>query len=219
VEVLARSGYQLILHTHQNHRSPPPPRGSTGVVPGEGTVVLVSDLVAPGGVDELFHQIDGLGLSLDVLVNCVGVLASHPLDDTTREDWLNLLTLNTVVPALVMSQAHRRGAHHMIHLLDIAWNQSWKHHAAYVASKSALAAVCRVAAVEYAPECRVNAIAPGLISSPAGTHDSYAGIERRIPMGRRGTPAEVAAALKMLLDAPDYVTGQIINVDGGLSLR
>jgi 3-oxoacyl-[acyl-carrier protein] reductase/pteridine reductase len=185
----------------------------------DAPVVLLSDLTDPRGVDDLFQQIDSRGISLDVLVNCVGVLVSHPLDNTTREDWLNLLTLNTVVPALVMSQARRRGAHHMIHLLDIAWNQSWKHHAAYVASKSALAAVCRVAAVEYAPECRVNAIAPGLISSPAGTQGRYSGVEQRIPMGRRGTASEVAAALEMLLDAPDYMTGQIITVDGGLSLR
>ena len=179
----------------------------------------LADLTDPVEISAMFERIHDAHPQIDYLVNNAGVLLRKPLAETSGEEFSELFALNATAPALCIGHAVKMGCRRVVNVADIAWNKSWKNHGAYVASKAALAALTRVAAVEWAPDVQINAVAPGLVTVPDGMEDTYAAVEGRIPAGRRGTPEEVARAVEMLLDAPSYMTGQVVAVDGGLSLR
>ena len=110
-----------------------------------------------------------------------------------------------------------------MNIVDIHADRPLKDFATYSIAKGGLATLTRSLALELAPEVRVNGVAPGAILWPEdGRHfplQEQARIKERIPLQRIGEPADIAGAVKYLLfDAP-YVTGQILAVDGGRSVR
>jgi pteridine reductase len=109
-----------------------------------------------------------------------------------------------------------------VNLVDVYAERALADHAVYSAAKAGLVMLTRSLAQDLAPEVQVNAIAPGAILWPSEgpTDGSEAARQRvldRIPVGRMGTPEEVAAAVLFLAQAP-YVTGQVLRVDGGRHL-
>jgi pteridine reductase len=178
-----------------------------------------ADLADPEQLEAMFDRIAADRLVIDILINSAGILMRKPLADTDHADWLEILTVNTIAPARCIRRAVLLGCKHVINIADIAADKAWKLHSAYIASKAALVGMTRTAAVELAPHVRVNAVSPGLISVPHGMEEVYKRVEARIPAGRRGNVEDVARTVEMLLDSPAYITGQVLAVDGGLSLR
>ncbi len=91
----------------------------------------------------------------------------------------------------------------------------WKGYAHYAASKAGLAALTRLLALEWAPEVRVNGVAPGTVLADPVESERLA---KRVPLGRIGTPEDVARAVLFLAQEP-FITGQILTVDGGRSVN
>src|SRR5262249_55268537 len=158
---------------------------------------------------------------LDVLVNCAASYERVPADDLTRERWDAMLAADLTGPFFLAQAAHpflkaRRGA--IVNLLDLnGTSQTWPGYAHYTAAKAGLAALTRLLAVEWAPEVRVNGIAPGTVLFPdAMGPEERARIVRRIPAGREGTPEDVARAAVFLCTQP-FVSGQILAIDGARS--
>jgi len=111
----------------------------------------------------------------------------------------------------------RRGA--VVNLCDLAGIQSWGAYAAHGISKAGLVHLTKVAARSLAPEVRVNGIAPGAVLPPESMGpDELTALERSTPLRRLGSPDDVVRAVLYLLHA-DYVTGEILVVDGGRMLR
>src|SRR5207249_4612519 len=110
----------------------------------------------------------------------------------------------------------RRGA--IVNLCDLCGTtQWWKGYAHYTAAKAGLAALTRLLAVEWAPEVRVNAVAPGTVLFPeSATLEERERIVRRIPAGHAGTPEDVARAVVFLATQP-FLSGQVLAVDGARS--
>jgi 3-oxoacyl-[acyl-carrier protein] reductase/pteridine reductase len=108
-----------------------------------------------------------------------------------------------------------RGGGAIINIVDMAAWQPWRGFAAHAVGKSALMGLTRQLALELAPTVRVNAVAPGPVLPPVGFSEkqieSFGG---RTLLGRWGTPEDVAQAVRYLI-AADYVTGEVITVDGG----
>lgn len=217
---LAQRGVSLVLHYHSTPGAEVELARAELMQLGAADVLLEkADFRQPGEIKEMFRRLAEKTEALDILVNNAGVLLRKPLVETDADDWQSVVALHVVAPAECLRRAVRMGCSHVINVIDIAWDKAWRNHAAYVASKSALAAYTRVAARELAPTVRVNAVAPGLISTPAEAGDNYHSVVSRIPFGKTGTPDDVARTVELLLDSPAYLTGQIIAVDGGLSLR
>jgi pteridine reductase len=106
----------------------------------------------------------------------------------------------------------------IINISDVGAHKLWTGYPAYVVSKSALETLTRLLAKVYAPDIRVNAIAPGLVLPLDNTSaDEWERLARRMPLKRPTSPDEIAAALTFLIDTPT-VTGQTVVVDGGYSL-
>lgn len=159
---------------------------------------------------------------LDILVNNAAVFARTPLEEADVTIWERMLRINLVAPALLARAAapHMRsaGAGRIVNLVDMMVDRPVKAYAPYSASKAALASLTRTLALELAPHITANAIAPGIAVFP----DDYdaqrrEGLVSRVPLRREGTPEEVAAVVRFLVVEGDYITGQIIHVDGGWS--
>jgi len=141
-------------------------------------------------------------------------------DEVPREQFEAMLASNLIGPFYLMQAAlphlrARRGS--IVTLLDVCGTaQVWKGYAHYAASKAGLAALTRQLALEWAPEVRVNGVAPGAVLLPDGT--DAASLAKRIPLGRIGTPEDAARAVLFLAREP-FITGEILTVDGGRSLN
>lgn len=158
---------------------------------------------------------------LDGLVNNASSFFPTPLGKIDETDWNNLIGSNLKGP-LFLSQAaapHLSLAHgSIVNLTDIHAERPLKNYPLYCAAKAGLLGLTRALAIELGPDVRVNAVAPGPVAWPEGESFSLAekdAIVAHTLLKRTGSPADIAGAVKfLLLDAP-YVTGQVLNVDGG----
>jgi len=164
---------------------------------------------------------------LDALVNNASSFYATPIGSIAEADWQDLIGSNLKGP-LFLAQAAAphlratRGA--IINITDIHAERPLKNYPLYCAAKAGLLGLTRALALELAPEVRVNAVAPGPIAWPDGAAAAdfdaatRSAIIARTFLQREGSPGDVARTVRFLLfDAP-YVTGQVINVDGGRSL-
>jgi NAD(P)-dependent dehydrogenase (short-subunit alcohol dehydrogenase family) len=190
---------------------------------GAECVAIVADAATESGMQEMFAQAaEALG-GLDGLVMNVGVGAGRAFAGTSVREWDHVMEVNLRSHFLGCKHALASFAEGGTVLLigSLAARESMPV-PAYAASKAALEAVCRNAAVEGAPRVRVNVLAPGLIDTSLGrlaTRLNPRRAEVRIPAGRQGSAWEVArCALFLTGEDSSYVTGQTLIVDGGLSV-
>jgi NAD(P)-dependent dehydrogenase (short-subunit alcohol dehydrogenase family) len=140
------------------------------------------------------------------------------LDDVTAN-----MRVNAWAPFALLREMARRVSPEMeasvVNLLDARIAGGDPHHAAYHLSKVMLAELTRLAAVEFAPDLRVNGVAPGPVIPPEDKDEHYLkGLIAQLPLNRQGSPDDVAAAVLYLATAT-FVTGQTLFVDGGQHLR
>ena len=178
-------------------------------------------------VDELTQRIQSQHDRLSGLVNAVGSMLLKPAHLTTREEWEDVLSANlTSAFAAVRSAAKvmRRTGGSIVLLASAAAATGLHNHEAIAAAKAGVAGLARSAAATYARSgIRVNSVAPGMVETPLSepllsNAKARAASEALHPLGRIGTPEEIASAVCWLLH-PDqsWVTGQTLGVDGGLA--
>lgn len=157
--------------------------------------------------------------SLDILVNNASVFAAEKLDELTLDTLTSNIKLNAWVPFVLSREfAKRIGRGKIINLLDTRIQDNDRYHVGYLLSKLMLAEFTRMTALAYAPDITVNGVAPGLILPPAGKDENYVDrLKKTVPLKRRGSPEDVAEALVFLVKS-DFITGQVIFVDGGRHL-
>lgn len=180
---------------------------------------LLADLERPEEYEPLIAQALKAAGSLDILINNASIFLPGTLMDVGFGDVTRHLHVNAWAP-FVLSREFARLAHggKIINLLDTRITGYDRSHVAYVLSKRMLSVLTTMCALEFAPGFTVNAVAPGLILPPAGKDESYLdGLAEAVPLRKHGGPGDIAAAVLYLLKS-DFVTGQIIYVDGGKHL-
>ena len=161
---------------------------------------------------------------LDILVNNAGVVRVAPLVDETDDGWQQTMAVNATgvfygmraaIPAL-----RRAGGGSIINVASIYGPVGAPHYVAYTASKGAVIAMTKVAALEHAHEgIRVNAICPGPVRSPMSEQEGDASVDVT-PLRRRAEPEEISAGVAFLAsDDAVYVTGTELAIDGGYLAR
>jgi len=206
---LLRHGWRVAAH-YRSHR------------PRAPLVPLQADLALPGGPEGLARAFRERFDSLDLLVCSAASFEARPLAATDAAAFDAQMDLNARAPLLLiraLASLLRRSRGSVVNVADVGGGLvAWKGYAAYAASKAALVRLTECLALELAPQVRVNAVAPGTVlwpeSYPASRRRELA---RRIPLGRAGTPDDVAAAVRYLAEAP-FVTGTLLPVDGGRHL-
>jgi NAD(P)-dependent dehydrogenase (short-subunit alcohol dehydrogenase family) len=162
---------------------------------------------------------------LDVLVNNAGIVHVAPIVDETLAAWNRLLAVNATGALLGMQAAipamRARAGGSIINVASIFGVNASEGYVAYAASKAALIAMTKTAALEHAADAiRVNAICPGGVSTPMNEHEREGGVIPLTPLGRRARVAEISGAVAYLAsDDASFVTGTELVIDGGYLAR
>jgi 2-keto-3-deoxy-L-fuconate dehydrogenase len=212
---------------------------------GEGAEVILAD-VALEPVEAIARELgpDARALQLDVrdeqqvapamadlevLINVAGIGSTTTAPDTALELWENVFAVNARGTFLCCKHAipgmAARGRGSIVNMASVAALVGLRSRAAYCASKGAVVALTRALAVDHVSDgIRVNAVCPGTVDSPwvrrlvEESGESLDALRGRQPMGRLGTPEEIAEAVAYLAsDRAAFVTGTVLVIDGGLT--
>jgi 2-keto-3-deoxy-L-fuconate dehydrogenase len=198
---------------------------AAGLTAGVARAVDVAD---ERSVIELLRSVELEG-SLDVLVNVAGIGSTTSAPDTPLEVWDRVLDVNARGTFLCCKHAIPRMAGRqggaIINVASVAGLVGLRNRAAYCASKGAVIALTRALAVDHVGQgVRVNCICPGTVETPwvrrlvADAGESLDALRARQPMGRLGSPGEIAdAACYLAGDGAAFVTGSVLVIDGGLT--
>jgi NAD(P)-dependent dehydrogenase (short-subunit alcohol dehydrogenase family) len=160
---------------------------------------------------------------LDLLVNNAAVYETVEFEKITVRQWDEMFATNARGPFLVSQAALKamRPRHgRIIHLGSLGGLRPWGTHAHYCASKAALTMLTQVMAKALAPDIAVNCVAPGMIDLGDGRDAAFLRrIAGKTPMQRNGSAEEVVRAVMFFATAPQFITGQVLTVDGGLGLE
>jgi pteridine reductase len=183
-------------------------------------IAVACDVRSPDSVHAAVAAVVEQFGGLDILVNNAGTFETAALQSITLAQWDKMFETNTRGPFL-MSQAaypHLREARgRIINIGSLGGMHPWPTHAHYCTSKAALHMLTQTMAKAFAPEISVNCVAPGMVVN-GEVDPAYEHFANKTPMGRNGTPNDVAEAVLFFARGPHFITGQILGVDGGLGL-
>jgi NAD(P)-dependent dehydrogenase (short-subunit alcohol dehydrogenase family) len=186
-----------------------------------GFPVFQANLEKVAEIEEMFRQIERQEGRLDGLVNNAARFTRFDPMDITEADWDFIHSVNLKAVFFCCQQgAHlmrKSGGGRIVNISSLGGIRPWAEHAHYCASKAGVIMLTRALAKAFAPEITVNSVAPGVI--PFGPTDARVdAMIAATPAGRAGTADEIAAAVVYFLAASNFITGQLLAVDGGLGL-
>ncbi len=186
--------------------------------------VVQADLADDNALTPMVEEAAQTWGRLDILINNASSFFPTPLGEVDNSAWNELIGSNLKGPFFITQAAaphlrETRGC--VINMIDIHGERPIANHTVYCAAKAGLHALTRAFAIDLAPEIRVNGIAPGAILWPEG--DAKLSDKERqqildsIPLGHIGSPGDLVSAMLYLVSSGQYVTGQIMRIDGGRS--
>ena len=212
---LAQHGFDILLHYYESLDAALLTKTEIESY-GRHVTLAQADLTDPEQIRSLISNIK----SLDVLVNSAAFMPSGNVDMLSIENWDTSLDLNLRAPFLLSQEASKKIADGglIVNITDVGAQKAWSRYPSYTVSKAALESLTKILARGLAPKIRVNAIAPGLVlQSDIVPPEEWERLIQRVPLKRPAHPEEIASALEFLLKN-EYITGQVIVVDGGYSL-
>ncbi|MFT4257411.1 MAG: pteridine reductase [Pseudoxanthomonas sp.] len=220
---LHADGYALALHYRNSAAEARALAAELEAARPHSTLLLPADLCEFDRLPELVAKTVGHYGRLDALVNNASAYYATPFGTATPQQWDDLFASNARAPFFLSQAAAphlRASGGAIVSIADIYAERPLPGHAIYGMAKAALVMMTRSLARELGPEVRVNAVAPGNIlwSENAEKAETPQLLAQRVPLQRQGTPEEIASAVSWLLNGNDYVTGQILAVDGGRSV-
>lgn len=216
-------GYNVFLHYRASHTQAFQLCEELNQLRPDSARIMAVDLLSITEIQSLAQQACAAWGGIDVLVNNASAFYPQVLNQVTETSWDEMLGSNLKAPffliqALADTLAERSGC--IVNIIDIHSERGLKNYPVYSIAKAGLAGMTRILAKELAPQIRVNGVSPGAILWPEQPLSSQAKQEivQRIALAHAGEPDDIAKVVAFLCHDANYITGQIINVDGGRTL-
>ena len=220
---LHHEGMKLVIHYHESAEAARELQAELHHHRPDSVLLVGTDLLDLAKLEKLVSQATTEFGQLDVLVNNASSFYPTPIGQTTDKQWEELIGVNLKAPYFLSQAAagaltESNGC--IINLVDIYAERPLKNYPVYNVAKAGLIGLTRTLARELGPEVRVNAVSPGAILWPEGDVDEIAQqrLISRTPLKRTGNPTDIAQTVLFLVRDADFLTGQIVNVDGGRSI-
>lgn len=221
-EALHQAGWRVIIHYRQSSEEAQTLIERLNEQRAHSAVGLQADLSDANHIRPLADSAAKVWGRIDALINNASSFYPTPLATATETEWNDLFSSNVKAPfflaqALLSPLKINQGC--IINMVDIHANNPIPEHPIYCMAKAALVMMTKSLAKDLGPDIRVNAIAPGIILWPDAPMPEKVktGMINKTPLKRAGEPLDVANAILFLLQQP-YITGHILNIDGGRSL-
>ena len=215
---LHAAGFRVVIHCHQSKAAAQALADELNQLQADSAKVLMADLNHPGSVKQLLTDTLAWAGRMDLLVNNASLFTRN------EADWDAMFTLNVKAPYLLShaAYAHLAKTHgSIINITDIHAENPLKDYAIYCQTKAALSMQTKALAREFAPNIRVNAVAPGAIMWPEQDNQlsevQQQHIIEKTPLKRHGSSLYIAQAV-LALAQNIFITGQTLRVDGGRSI-
>jgi NAD(P)-dependent dehydrogenase (short-subunit alcohol dehydrogenase family) len=219
---LARAGARVVVHYHESKEGAQASVREIERLGGQAIAVR-ADVSRPKQVAAMFRVVEKRCGRLDLLVNNAGVFFPVRWDHLTEADWDRVLGVN-LKGAFFCAQAaarimQRQGQGRIVIVSSLGGLQAWPEYLHYCASKAAVISLTRSLAKALAPHIHVNSVAPGTILFPGERRDARTErIIQRTPLAKAGRPQDIAEMVLYLATRSDFITGQVLVVDGGKSI-
>jgi len=218
---LHENNYKIVIHCNHSFEKAQLLSDDLNSISQDSSEVISGDLKDIESISSIVNSID----SLDLLVNNASVFYPKSVENSEIEDWNDVINVNLRAPfflskGLSIKLSSRNGS--IINIIDIHADRPLKNHAVYNISKSGLKMMTQTLAKELAPNIRVNGVSPGSILWPEASAEISEPEKKlmleQIALNRQGSPQDIADTVLFLANS-DYITGQIINIDGGRTLN
>jgi len=220
-ETLHDNNYKIIIHCNQSLEKAQLLSDKLNSKRKNTTEVISGNL---NNIDSILTIVNSIE-SLDLLVNNASVFYPKPVENSSIDDWNDVINVNLRAPFFLSKGLSKKLSINngsIINIIDIHSERPLKNHAVYNISKAGLKMMTQTLAKELAPSIRVNGVSPGSILWPEATaeisDDKKKLMLDRIVLNRQGSPQDIADTVLFLANS-DYITGQIINIDGGRTLN
>ncbi len=223
-EYLHLQGLNIIIHYHTSEKEAKALCEKLNQKRLNSAVILQADLCVTSDFDAVMNQVMNAWGRLDVLVNNASRFYRSVMGQVTEPQWDDLITSNTKAPFFLSQAAapylaKQQGC--IINITDIHGERPMRDYSVYCISKAGLIMLTKALAKELGPDVRVNAISPGPILWPEGENELSDLLKekliQRTVLQRSGSSIEIAKTVFFLISS-DYMTGQVLSVDGGRSL-
>ena len=224
-ETLHHEGMNVVLHYNASEEEAQILCNKLNQIRPNSAATLQGDLLAPEIDKSLINQAYQIWGRLDLLVNNASRFYRTPFGKVTEYAWDDLITSNLRAPFFLSQAAAPYLAEHKGRIINISDIHAWRpmrNYSVYCITKTGILMLTRALAKELAPDVMVNAIAPGAIVWPEGenslTPEEKEGIITRTPLGRHGNVQDIARVALFLARDADFMTGEVMAVDGGRNL-
>lgn len=219
---LAQEGARVVVHYGASRED----AEQTAAACGNGAITLRANLEEVSEIRAMFGDVESRLGRLDALVNNAARFTRiHPLE-VTEADWDFIHSVNLKAyffcaqqAALVMRRVNHGGEGRIVNISSMGAFLAWPEHVHYCASKAGVVQMTRALAKALAPAITVNSVAPGVIPFAEIDDPRVVSMYKSTPAARPGTGDEVAEGVLFFLKASNFVTGQTLQVDGGLGLK
>ena len=221
--LLHSEGLNLCLHYGTSYEEASTLAGELNELRADSAFCVQADLQDLSQLESLAKAATSRWGRLDHLINNASSFFATPRETSDQSQWQKLINTNLRAPyvlANATADALRESGGSIVNIADIYGIQPRIDYGIYCLSKAGVIALTKSLALELAPQVRCNAVAPGAILWPEADPDPELQdkIIAETALGRLGDPADIAAAVKFLLNQSSYMTGQVLRVDGGRSL-
>ncbi len=216
-------GWNIIIHYNSSKKDADELANKINKDNPDTARTVQGDLDKEEDITKILNDIDDIFPSLDLLVNNASTFYPTPIEEISDDHWEKLIGSNLKGPLFLiqgLKDKLKASNGSIINITDTNLSKGVPNYSIYSAAKAGLEAITKGLARELAPEIKVNAIAPGAMLEPPDitwTEDQKNKVIETIPLNRMGSEQDIAEAVKFLAHS-EYITGQIIKVDGGRSL-